>query len=125
VRRRRREAGFTLIEVVVAFVIVTIILAALYQAIAGAWRGYARTQMREQALALARAHLEAIGIEEPLQPGERTGTYTAGLTWQLTVEPAGTESSKGRAFRILLETLDPGGRPLLRLETFKLDAVPN
>ena len=72
-RRRRREAGFTLIEVVVAFVIVTIILAALYQAIAGAWRGYARTQMREQALALARAHLDAIGIEEPLQPGQEIG----------------------------------------------------
>jgi general secretion pathway protein I len=124
-RRRRREAGFTLVEVVVAFAIVTIILAALYQAIAGAWRGYARTQLREQALALARTHLEAIGIEEPLQPGERTGTYATGLAWRLTVEPAGTASSRGRALRIVLEALDPGGKPLLRLETFKLDVAPN
>jgi general secretion pathway protein I len=122
---RRSEAGFTLIEVVVAFAIVTIILAALYQAIAGAWRGYARVQVREETLALARAQLEAIGIEEPLQPGERTGTYATGVAWRLTVEPVATASSRGRAFSVLLEALDAGGKPLLRLETLKLDLMTN
>jgi prepilin-type N-terminal cleavage/methylation domain-containing protein len=122
---RRSEAGFTLIEVVVAFTIVTIILAALYQAVAGAWRGFARTQVREETLALARAQLEAIGIEEPLQPGERSGTYPTGTAWRLTVEPAATVSSRGQAFRVLLETQDAGGKPLLRLETFKLDLAGN
>jgi type II secretion system protein I len=118
---RRSEAGFTLVEVIVAFAIVTIVLAALYQAIAGAWRGLARTQVREETLALARAQLEAIGVEEPLQLGERSGTYTTGVLWRLTVEPAGTESMRGQAFRVLLEALDGGGKPFLRLETFKLD----
>jgi general secretion pathway protein I len=121
---RRREAGFTLVEVVVAFAIVTVILAALYQAIAGAYRGYARTQLREQTLALLRAQLEAVGTEEPLRPGERTGTYATGVAWRLTVEPTETGSYRGRAFRILLEALDPGGKSLLRLETFKLDLRP-
>jgi type II secretion system protein I len=121
---RRREAGFTLVEVVVAFAIVTVILAALYQAIAGAYRGYARTQLREQTLALLRAQLEAVGSEEPLQPGERSGTYATGVAWRLTVEPTETASYRGRAFRILLEALDPGGKSLLRLETFKLDLRP-
>jgi prepilin-type N-terminal cleavage/methylation domain-containing protein len=122
---RRSEAGFTLIEVIVAFAVATIILAALYQAIAGAWRGFARTQVREETLALARAQLEAIGVEGPLQPGERSGTYATGIAWRLTVEPAGTASSRGRAFRVLLEALDAGGKPLLRLETFKLDVARN
>jgi prepilin-type N-terminal cleavage/methylation domain-containing protein len=122
---RRSEAGFTLIEVVVAFVIVTIILAALYQAIAGAYRGYARTQMQEQTLALARAQLEAVGTVEPLRPGESTGTYATGVAWRLTVEPAGTSSYRGRAFRVVLEAEDPGKKPLLRLETFKLDVAAN
>jgi general secretion pathway protein I len=122
---RRNEAGFTLIEVVVAFAIVTIILAALYQAIAGAWRGFARTQVREETLVLARAQLEAIGVEEPLQAGERSGTYASGVAWRLTLEPAGTASSRGRAFQVVLEALDAGGKPLLRLETFKLDLMRN
>lgn len=122
---RRWDAGFALVEVVVAFAIVTIILAALYQAVAGAYRGYARVQVREHTLALARAQLEAIGIEAPLRPGESSGTYTTGVAWHLTVEPVETASYKGRGFRVLLQTLDSGGRPLLGLETFKLDAHTN
>src|SRR5713101_3598620 len=122
---RRRDAGFTLVEVIVAFAIVTIVLAALYQAIAGAYRGYARAQVREQTLALARAHLEAVGIEGPLQPGETTGRYATGVVWRLAIEPVETASYKGRTFRILLEALDHGDQPLLRLETFKLDLRTN
>ena len=122
---RRHDAGFTVVEVLVAFAIVTIVLAALYQTVAGAYRGYARLQVREQTLVLARAHLEAVGIETPLQPGESTGTYATGVPWHLTVEPVETASYKGRAFRVMLQALDRGGRSLLRLETFRLDVRTN
>jgi len=122
---RRHDAGFTVVEVVVAFAIVTIVVAALYPAIAGAYRSYARAQVREQTMALARAQLEAVGIEGPLQPGESTGRYPTGVAWRLAVEPVDASSHRGRAFRIVLETLDLGGQPLLRLETFKLDVRTN
>jgi len=122
---RRNDAGFTVVEVIVAFTIVTIVLAALYHSIGGAYRGYARTQMQEQTLALVRAHLEVIGVEETLQPGESTGTYATGVVWRLAVEPVETAAYKGRAFRILLEAVDHAGQPLLRFETFKLDLRTN
>jgi len=122
---RRHNGGFTVVEVLVAFAIVTIVLAALYQAVAGAYRGYAWVQLREQTLALARAHLETVGIEVPLQPGDSTGTYATGVAWHLTVDPVETASYRGRAFRVLLRVLDHGGRPLLRLETLKLDPRTN
>jgi type II secretion system protein I len=122
---RHHDAGFTVVEVLVAFAIVTIVLAALYQTVAGAYRGYARVQVREQTVVLARAQLEAVGIETPLQPGESTGTYATGVAWHLTVEPVETASYKGRAFRVLLQALDRGGQSLLRLETFKLDLRTN
>jgi len=123
--RRRHDDGFTVVEVLVAFAIVTVVLAALYQAVAGAYRSYARVQVREQTLALARAHLEAVGIEGPLQGGGSAGTYATGVAWRLTVEPVETASYRGRAFRILLEALDHGDQPLLRLETLKLDLRAN
>jgi len=122
---RRHDAGFTVVEVVVAFAIVTIVVAALYPAIAGAYRGYARAQVREQTMALARAQLETVGVDGPLQSGESTGRYSTGVTWHLAVEPVETSSHRGRAFRIVLETRDLGGQPLLRLETFKLDVRTN
>jgi prepilin-type N-terminal cleavage/methylation domain-containing protein len=122
---RQGEAGFTLIEVLVAFAIVALVLAGIYQALAGAYRGETRAQVQERVLALARAHLEAIGIEQPLEPGETTGTYHTGLAWHLTVAPVAPLSDKGQAFHIVLETQGADGRPLLRLETFKLATGTN
>ena len=122
VTMRQGEAGFTLIEVLVAFAIVALVLAGIYQALAGAFRGENRAQVQERVLALARAHLETIGLEQPLEPGETAGTYQTGLSWHLTVAPVASLSDKGQAFRIVLEAQGADGRPLLRLETFKLVA---
>ena len=117
---RRDEAGFTLIEVLVAFAIVALVLASVYHAITEAYRGEARAQVREQALAQARAHLETIGVEQQLAPGETTGSYSTGMAWRLAVAPVATLAYKGQAFRIVLEPLNENGQPILRLETFKL-----
>ena len=122
---KRGEAGFTLVEVLVAFVIVALVLASTYHAIAEAYRGQARAQVREQALAQARAHLEAIGVEQRLAPGETTGSYVTGLAWRLAIAPVETPAYKGHAFRIQLEPLDQNGQPILRLETFKLSPRTN
>ena len=116
----RDEAGFTLVEVIVAFAVVVLVLASIYQAVVGAYRGEARAQVRERALAQARAHLEVIGVEHPVEPGESTGSYATGVAWRLTVTPVEVLAYKGQAFRIVLEPLDESGNPLLRLETFKL-----
>jgi prepilin-type N-terminal cleavage/methylation domain-containing protein len=116
----RREAGFTLVEVVVAFAIVAMVLAGLYSLMAGALRGEAGAAVRNQALAAARAHLESIGIEQPLTAGETTGVYATGVPWRLAIEPVETLSYRGQAFRVVLEPLSPTGKPLARFETFKL-----
>jgi prepilin-type N-terminal cleavage/methylation domain-containing protein len=120
----RDEAGFTLVEVIVAFAVVVLVLASIYQAVAGAYRGEARAQVRDRALAQARTHLEVIGIEQPFELGETTGTYVTGVAWRLTITPVEALAYKGQAFRILLEPLDHRGHPLLRLETFKLRPRP-
>jgi general secretion pathway protein I len=116
----RREAGFTLVEVVVAFAIAAVVLGALYTLMAGALRGEGGAAARDQALAVARAHLEAIGIEQPLAAGETTGVYPNGVPWRLAIEPVETPSYRGQAFRIVLEPLSATGKPLARLETFRL-----
>jgi general secretion pathway protein I len=122
---KQREAGFTLVEVVVAFAIVALVLGGLYHLMADALRGETRAKVNEQALALASAHLEAIGIDRALEPGDTTGVYATGLAWRLTIEPIETLSYRGQAFRIVLEPLDRSGKPLLRLETFKLVSRTN
>src|SRR5262245_46074564 len=96
------------------------VLGGLYALMAGALRGEASAVARDQVLAVARAHLELIGVEQPLGAGETTGVYAAGVPWRLAIEPVETPSYRGRAFRIVLEPLGPTGKPLARFETFKL-----
>jgi len=122
---KRGEAGFTLVEVLVAFAILSMALAGLYQALAGAHRGDARTKTYMQALAFARAHLETVGMEPPPAAGQSSGVYAEGLAWRLSVERAGAGGRKGQAFRVVLEALDKAGKPLLRLETFRLGPREN
>jgi hypothetical protein len=76
-------------------------------------------------LRLARVQLDAVGVEGPLQPAETTGAYATGVIWRLAVDPVETAADRGRAFRILLEGWDAAGKPLLRLETFKLGLATN
>src|SRR6185295_16840820 len=109
---------FTLVEVVVAFAVVVLVLGSVYHAVAEAYRGEARAQVRDRALAQARAHLEVIGVEHPFELGESTGTYASGVAWRLSITRVEALAYKGQAFRIVLEPLDQSGNPLLRLETF-------
>lgn len=117
---RQNEDGFTLVEVLVAFAVLSLVLVGLYEAMAGAYRGQARIKAYEQALDFARTHLETIGIEEPLQIGKTTGRYSDRFGWRLTVEEIDLKAYKAKAFRIVLEPLDQAGQSILTLESFKL-----
>jgi general secretion pathway protein I len=72
-RCAKRAAGFTLIEVVVAFVLLTLVLATSFEIFT---TGFARTSLLEdesRALLIAQSRLAAAGVEEPLKEGETRG----------------------------------------------------
>jgi general secretion pathway protein I len=82
---RDRQAGFTLIEVLVAFVIAALAMGALY---AGTVGGLNATQVAgkyDEAISLARSHLAAIGRGEPIAIQERSGVDGDGFTWHLRI----------------------------------------
>jgi general secretion pathway protein I len=82
---RDRQAGFTLIEVLVAFVIAALAMGALY---AGTVGGLNATQVAgkyDEAISLARSHLAAIGRGEPIAIQERSGVDGEGFTWHLRI----------------------------------------
>ncbi|HZT89849.1 MAG TPA: prepilin-type N-terminal cleavage/methylation domain-containing protein [Stellaceae bacterium] len=73
-----RSGGFTLIELVVAFAIAAMALAAVYEASSGGLRAGAAAGQYSRALLLARSALEAAGVEAPLAAGvstRREGEY--------------------------------------------------
>jgi general secretion pathway protein I len=81
---RRRERGFALLEILVAFVVLAIGLGAISTGVAIAMRSDGRSQSNRIALRLVQSRLEAAGITEALVPGRREGVSN-NYKWQQTV----------------------------------------
>lgn len=86
-RARVSERGFTLIEVIVAFAIVALALSALFQIFSTGLRGSVVTENYNMAVLLADSKLAGIGIEEPLEAGDQSGTFDNGFRWETNVRP--------------------------------------
>ena len=122
------EAGFSLVEVLVALAIVSLGLVTLYGAMSQSARQVADAATRSATLAHAQSQLDALGHGEPLTPGASHGTYANGARWSLAVgEVADADAplpDAARGLVAVLEAFDPSGRRLVRLKTLKLQAPP-
>lgn len=85
--RPHPEAGFTLLEVMVAFVIAALAISLLYSGAAGGMDAAATAARTEEALALARSHITAIGRGEGIAQQESSGADGEGFAYHLHVRP--------------------------------------
>jgi general secretion pathway protein I len=89
-KRRARDGGFTLIEILIAFAILAVALAGLLRVFSGGLQATARTERYGAAVLSARSLLERVGSEIPLQPGERAGRAEDGTEWSVRMQPVDT-----------------------------------
>ncbi|HXC15123.1 MAG TPA: type II secretion system protein [Stellaceae bacterium] len=87
-RRAAAEAGFTLLEVVVAVAIAGLALVGLFQAGSGGLFAVDTAARAEEALQRAQSHLAAVGRDAALVEGESSGDDGGGYHWRLQVQPA-------------------------------------
>lgn len=87
-RGRGRQAGFSLIEVLVAFALLALGLALLLGSLSGAARQVRGSGDVSRASLHARSLLAQAGVGEVLAPGRREGTLEGGrYRWTLEIEP--------------------------------------
>lgn len=91
----RRDAGFTLLEVLVAFVIAALALGVLFEGAVGTLRIQHAADRAEQALSRARSHLATIGHGVALRPTRQEGNDGSGFRWRLTIRPVATVPAGG------------------------------
>ncbi len=123
--RRRCDAGFTLIEVIVAFVVMGLVLAAVYRGFALGFDALHRLDAVERRVAVAENRLAELGVTIPLAPGRYRGRE-AGHVWEVTVtaRPALAEE-KARALGVVPATVEVRVRAVredaqFRLVTYRL-----
>jgi general secretion pathway protein I len=85
--RGGRAAGFTLLEVVVAFAILSLAFGAIFAVLSSTLRQVSQTDSERNAIALAQSMLARVGADLPLVDGDRTGEASTGAQWRLSIRP--------------------------------------
>ena len=92
--RRRRNAGFTLIESVVALAILGLGLASLIRVFGGVLDRDFQSESKAKAASLARSLEARLGLELPIAPGSSSGTFDSGYRWRLDISPYGDDQDR-------------------------------
>lgn len=123
IRRRGGQAGFTLIEALVAFAALAMVLAVALPLFAGGMRSVDTADQRMSALALAESKIADATATWPTPFGLTEGGDAAGRLWQLRVEPLATMAgSTPMLVRYEVSVASPGGgfENGVRLVTYRL-----
>ena len=87
--RREDEAGFTLVEVIVALAILSLGLSVVLGVISGSMRQTADAARMADASVLAQSLLAEVGTDLQIMPEQRSGQFRNGYRWHLKMQPYG------------------------------------
>lgn len=112
----RASRGFTLIEVLVAFVVTSLVLAAVLGIFSGGLGTSRRADARATAALIATSVLAATGREQPLAEGVAEGVFDNGFRWRRWIEPylvetLFAEDSGIFSYRVVVTVSWPGAGP--------------
>ena len=87
-RARRRTGGFSLLEVLAAFVILALVGTALFRLFSGALGNASLAEEYSRATLYAESLLAPQGVEAPLKESAQQGTSADGYySWTLSIDP--------------------------------------
>lgn len=132
--RGATEHGFTLIEVLVAFLIAAVAVGAIVRAATGAVASSRAASRYDEAVARAESHLASLSVA-PLGDSDRQGDEGGGYHWRVRVASAGTAQLAGRVnaiptgaatlyrVTVTMSWRDGGARRAVRLDSARLGPV--
>ncbi len=129
---QRSDAGFTLLEVIVALAIASASVASLYQIYTLGWRGVRLVGIDATALRVAQNQLASAGVETPLEVATASGISSDGIAWTSDItayegataaEPSGL-SAYWVSVRVVWREGSARAERSLELRTLKLKRSP-
>jgi len=126
------DSGFTLIEVIVAFIIASISLAVLYQSFSESLNATSRVSEKMNALKFIQSKIASLGIDHPIQQGETSGVSEEGFFWSLEASPfteVADQSPPSASptmlyVKVNVTTETPDAPPIISLTTVRPTSTP-
>jgi general secretion pathway protein I len=84
---QKKNRGMTLIEVLVAFILLSLTMAVILQIFSVGMRNARLAESYSRAVFLAESRLASVGVEQPLAPVEDTGQVGSNFRWNIAVVP--------------------------------------
>ena len=91
----RQQGGFTLLEILAAFVIFSLSFAAVLQILSSSLRNTVRSAEFTQAALWAQTKLDAVGVDPILEEGTSRGEFDDKYSWELDITPYEVERDGG------------------------------
>lgn len=84
-----KQSGFTILEVLVAFLVAALLLAVILSGFSTGLSSLARADRMSQAALVAQSRVAELGVLEPLQEGEVSGRdeQYSDYRWNISVQP--------------------------------------
>lgn len=83
----RSARGFTLLEVLLAFVVFALSFAVVLEILGASMRGSVRAREYTEVALLGQTLMDVVGIEIPLEEGAVQGEEPGGYRWRLQIAP--------------------------------------
>lgn len=124
--------GFSLLEVLVAFIILALALGVIMRIFSGGLGNIGAAEHYSRAVAIAESKLVAIGVESPLTEGESVGEEEHGYTWRTSVQhyETGAQPLEGAVLPVdlyqveVVVSWDPAAKTPRTLRFVTLRAAP-
>ncbi len=86
-RTRRANQGFTLLEVLAAFVVFALLFTAALRIMSASTRNIVRSSDYTQAALWAQTRMDSVGIDPPIEEGSWDGVFNDQYRWTLEIQP--------------------------------------
>lgn len=118
IRFRKRSRGFTLLEVMLAFVIFALSFATVLEILAGSMRSVGRASDDTQVALLAQSLMDLVGNEIPIEEGEYGDTAMERYHWQMNISLFDSGGEADDETLITQELADMSGIELYRVDLY-------
>ena len=123
--RPKRNRGFTLVEVLIAFAILAVVLGVVFRSLSTGLSHERIADLTTARVLEARSILDRLGIDIPLEEGIIEGRMATGEVWTMTVslaKPAASDENRSATLNAYIAELQVDGEDgrKVYLKTLKL-----